>query len=56
MRNYFSDQVSNILTEYFMHSSTRPHELQWIHWQFYCCIWLFSTGTQIQIGSETDEE
>ena len=28
MRNYFSDQVSNILTEYFMHSSTLPHELQ----------------------------
>ena len=28
MRNCFSDQVSNILTEYFMHSSTRPHELQ----------------------------
>ena len=56
MRNYFSDQVSNILTEYFMHSSTRPHELQWIHWQFYCCIWLFSTDTQIQIGSETDKK
>ena len=41
---------------YFMHSATRPHELQWVLWQFYCCIWLFSTGTQIQIESETDKE
>ena len=47
MRSYFSDQVSNILTEYFMHSSTCPMNFTAASG---------STGTQIQIESETDEE